>query len=90
MKNTDFLISFYNFFTSSNTLYTSTINKKNRISLEFDASGIGFGADILDTKSFPEAGRVDVNERDIDSDSEFEYDLMEEEDGNAFDFIATD
>ena len=26
----------------SNTLYTSTINKKNGISLEFDASGSGF------------------------------------------------
>ena len=27
-----------------NTLYTSTINKKNQISLEFDASGSGFEA----------------------------------------------
>lgn len=46
-------------------------------------------ADILDTNSFPEAGHGDVNQRDIDSDSEFEYDLVEEEDMNAFDLTVS-
>jgi len=42
----------------------------------------------LTTKTFPESGHPEVNIRDIDSDSEYEYDLIDEEDRNAFDFIV--
>jgi len=49
---------------------------------------------MLTVKSFPKPGYADVNERNIDFDSEFEYEdeesdeeANEKEERNAFDFI---
>ena len=52
---------------------------------------------MLTVNSFPEPGHMDVNERNIDSDNEFEYEEDEEnseedeENGrNLFDFIISE
>ena len=52
---------------------------------------------MLTVNSFPELGHMDVNERNIDSDSEFEYSEEVDEEGeeeenndrNVFDFIIS-
>ena len=56
---------------------------------------------MLTVKSFSKPGHTDVNERDIESDSEFEYEdgdengeksdeeANEKEERNAFDFIIS-
>ena len=44
MKNTDFLINFYNFLPPLTLFTLLLVTKKIRISLEFDVSGTGFEA----------------------------------------------